>query len=306
MNFFTDILALVIFLVISFGCTEDITDEVLPGTDVAELYAGTYSFNKTLTLPSQLDESSGLIIFDSLGWSFNDSGNEPVLYGFDLKSGSMKRQVRVENAVDNDWEDITQDEENIYIGNFGNNDGDRKNLKIYIVKKSDIRNSDVTTVSCDSIEYNYADQESFVPAHFNNSYDCEAFIAWKDSLYLFTKDWVHETTSLYTLPVLPGKYTARHVTTFNSGGLVTGADFNPADSLLVFSGYSKELMPFCYIFYDFEEDHFFAGKRRKIILNDYWGAQTEGVAIQSKDSLYFTSESSIAMKQSLFLLKFGR
>ena len=295
----------ILFIIITVlgTCSESTADEPQPGNGTSGLYTGNYSFEKLKVLPSVLDESSGLILFDRLGWSFNDSGNEPLLYGFDLKSGNILRQVRLD-AVNTDWEDITQDNENIYVGNFGNNDGDRKDLKIYIVRKNNLTDPNVVKVSCDSIEYTYADQENFIPAHFNNSYDCEAFVAYNDSLYLFTKDWVNEITTLYTIPATPGKFVARHVTTFNTGGLVTGADLDAADSLLVFSGYSKELLPFCYVFYGFSGSHFFNGKHRKINLSDYWGSQTEGIAIQNKDSLYFTSENSIASSQSLFLLKF--
>ncbi len=298
------IIIFTLFFLIFGECSESTADEPQPDNGTIGLYTGNYTFRKLRTLPPVLDESSGLILFDSLGWSFNDSGNEPIIYGFDLKSGNIVRQVRVENALNTDWEDITQDNDNIYIGNFGNNNGDRKDLKIYIISKNSITDTNIFAVTCDSIEFNYSDQVNFEPAHFDNSYDCEAFVAFNDSLYLFTKDWVNEITTLYTLPAKPGKFVARHVTTFNTGGLVTGADLDAADSLLVFSGYSKELMPFCYIFYSFTGDHFFTGEHRKINLSDFWGSQTEGIAIQNKDSMYFTSESSFASQQSLFLLQF--
>ena len=295
---------LMLFFMIFGGCSESTADEPLNSNSTSGLYSGNYFFNKLRTLPSVLDESSGLILYDSLGWSFNDSGNDPVLYGFDLQTGNIVRQVNVEKAVNTDWEDITQDDGYIYIGNFGNNDGDRRDLKIYIINKNELTDSAVSYVPCDSISFTYSDQVNFEPANYDNSYDCEAFVAYKDSLYLFSKDWVNNITTMYSLPSKPGNYVARRITTYNTSGLVTGADIDAKNNLLVFSGYSKELLPFCYVFYDFTDAHFFNGQHRKIILNDYWGSQTEGIAIQSKDSLYFTSESSFAARQSLFLLKF--
>ena len=108
MKVLTNIITLSLFFMIVAGCSESTADEPLPGSSNSGLYSGNYYFTKLRTLPSLLDESSGLILYDSLGWSFNDSGNDPVLYGFDLKSGNIVRQVNVEKAVNTDWEDITR------------------------------------------------------------------------------------------------------------------------------------------------------------------------------------------------------
>ena len=48
------------------------------------------------------------------------------------------RGVRIENARNYDWEDISSDPEGrLYIGDIGNNDSARRNLAIYVVDEPD-------------------------------------------------------------------------------------------------------------------------------------------------------------------------
>jgi hypothetical protein len=46
--------------------------------------------------------------------------------------GNLIRTININSANNSDWEDITQDDlNNFYIGDFGNNNNDRTNLRIY-------------------------------------------------------------------------------------------------------------------------------------------------------------------------------
>ncbi|MFV0265696.1 MAG: hypothetical protein ACK5HT_01020 [Draconibacterium sp.] len=80
-------------------------------------------------LPKSLMEMSGLLVYRDLFWGFNDSGGKNVLYACD-KGGGLVMEVEIENSGNEDWESMTQDEEHIYIGDFGNNRGDRQNLPV--------------------------------------------------------------------------------------------------------------------------------------------------------------------------------
>ena len=62
-----------------------------------------------------------------LFWGFNDSGGKNILYAFD-RSGKIKMEIEIVNAGNDDWESITQDAKHIYIGDFGNNNGNRNNF----------------------------------------------------------------------------------------------------------------------------------------------------------------------------------
>ena len=194
-------------------------------------------------LPLQLHETSGLIQYKNLVWTMNDSGGEPAIYGFDMDNEEVRQVIYIENGENNDWESLTSDEDHIYIGDFGNNWGWRKDLKVYIINKSDIPENQDAGLTAGIIEFVYPDQEEFVFGINSNPFDCEAFICLDRTLYLFTKDWVTRNTKVYSLPASPGSYTAELVDSFNVDGLETGADLSQDRQKLILLGY-KEYIPF--------------------------------------------------------------
>src|SRR5690349_7001177 len=119
-------------------------------------------------LNTKLNESSGLIWWNNQVWTHNDSGGEPAIYAIDTATGNIIKKVTIANATNVDWEDIAQDSTYIYIGDFGNNaNGNRQDLKIYRVKKADVKSK--TSVKAAIINYTYNDQTSFTPAGSNNT-----------------------------------------------------------------------------------------------------------------------------------------
>ena len=93
-------------------------------------------------LPAMLSESSGAVFFNGRFISHNDSGNENKLYELDTATGLILRTVHIQNAVNSDWEDLAQDATSLYIGDIGNNRGNRTDLKIYKIAKADYLASD--------------------------------------------------------------------------------------------------------------------------------------------------------------------
>ena len=86
--------------------------------------------------------------------------------------GNLVRTITIEGVENNDWEDIAQDKNGFtYIGDFGNNDNDRKNLAIYKVK-IDKENS---TPVLQTTKFSYPEQTEFPPNKKSLLYDCEAF-----------------------------------------------------------------------------------------------------------------------------------
>ena len=173
-------------------------------------------------LPIILSESSGVIFFNDKLIIHNDSGNENKLYELDTISGLVTRTVTVTNATNVDWEDIAQDDTSIYIGDIGNNSGDRTDLKIYIVNKSDYLSS--ANVTAEIINFSYSDQIDFAPNPNNTEWDAEALISFDaNNLILFTKNWVNGTTKAYSIQKNRGTFTVDSLTTtLTSGGLITG------------------------------------------------------------------------------------
>lgn len=97
------------------------------------------NFKDKFELPDQVKETSGLLFFKGKIITHNDSGDSANLYELDSLNGNLLRTINITNATNVDWEDIAEDNTHIYIGDFGNNNGNRTDLKIYKILKSDLR-----------------------------------------------------------------------------------------------------------------------------------------------------------------------
>lgn len=200
-----------------------------------------YTVGKRHILPAEVQETSGLIKFNGLVWTFNDSGGKPQIYGINLKNDSIEQIVTVKNAINKDWEEITQDNSFIYVGDFGNNQGTRDSMVIYKIPKATIPIKGNVDLTAEKIVFSYPGYKPVSLAVSMSPYDCEAFVVVKDSIYLFTKNWLDGTSTVYSLPKVRGKYLAKKLITLNTQGLVTGASFQ--DNKLVLIGYSS-FVPF--------------------------------------------------------------
>lgn len=88
-----------------------------------------------------LTESSGIVastVREGVFWTFEDSGNEPLLYAMD-STGRDLGFVRVANAVNEDWEAIAGgpcgDDRCLYIGDVGDNLELRRSRVIHRVRE---------------------------------------------------------------------------------------------------------------------------------------------------------------------------
>jgi len=243
----------------------------------------------SLNLDNALSETSGLIFWNNNLWTHNDNLDTNI-YMLDTLYGRIVQAYPLTDIENRDWEEISQDEEYVYIGDFGNNSGNRRDLRIIKISKvSLISGSPVI----DSIKYSYSDQVDFTPAGNDTNFDCEAFIVTEDSIYLFTKQWVSNHTSLYSLPKNPGNHIAKLRSSLDVDGMITGATYMGSKRIIALSGYSNKLAPFVYLLYDFSGSDFFSGNKRKLgILLDYHQIE----AITSADGIkYFMSNESFSL-----------
>jgi hypothetical protein len=239
----------------------------------------------SLSLDGILSETSGLIFWENQFWTHNDNSDTNI-YALDTLYGRIVQSYPLSRITNTDWEEISQDEDYIYIGDIGNNSGNRDDLKIYRAGKNSILNNSAVF---DSVCFTYSDQTDFTPNDYNNDFDCEAFIVSKDSIYLFTKQWVSNGTSVYSLPKTPGNYVAKPRSSFNVNGLITGAVYLEEERIIVLSGYSERLKPFIYLLYDFNGSDFFSGNKRKIdVLLPYH--QIEGITTTNGIKYFITNE----------------
>ena len=257
-------------------------------------------------LPEEVKETSGLFFHNGRLWTHNDSGGKPILYALDTTSFNIVQRITLTNARSKDWEDVCTDGERAYVGDFGNNKGKRKNLRVYTFPLSELPEEGDASVSVDSITFRYADQTEFDFKKHEHDYDCEAIFAGDSCLYLFAKCWATGTTRLYRLPKTPGDYVIEVVNGFNSQGLITGADYDRQNHVLVVVGYVKDVwQPFMYLIYDFDE----AGVKlahRRIEMPQLTGAQTEGICFFKEGLCYVSAETSPTMTSRVFVADFRK
>ena len=194
-------------------------------------YQNSYSqkLTKDISLSKKIDETSGLEIVDGQFITHNDSGGDPKLYYLD-KKGKIVFERTLEGVKNNDWEDITKDDQFIYVANMGNNFDTRKNLSIV---KTPI---DPLSSEAELIEFNYPEQVKFTTAYSQSQYDAEALITIDDYLIILTKNKLKKITEIYALPKIAGKYEAKKIGSLNTQSIITGGDYDPDTKLLALTG----------------------------------------------------------------------
>ena len=278
------------------GCTDPLAENYDAGAAINDgsctYPPATISPEESHYLPDGHEDTSGIIYWNGKFWLINDAGPRNM-YGLAFDNVQDIERIRLGRVPKRDWEEITQDETHIYIGDFGNNYGSSTSLRILRFTKESILAGDP---KAEIINFTYSDQHDLTsPGSNQTDFDCEAFLVRGDSIFLFTKQWASEQTSVYLLPNEPGDHVAQLQQTYDVQGLVTGLVYLEDMDLLVFTGYSSDMAPFLYLFYDFEGVDFFGGNRRKVALNlpgNFIGRGHQVEAITTRDGLtyYITNE----------------
>jgi len=289
------------------GCTDPQATNYNPQASIND---GSCYYKTTSAAPDRLckrisdslSESSGLMLYNNWFWSHNDSDNPPEIMAFDSIGGHLLHTTFISNAKNTDWEDITQDAQHIYIGNFGNNGGSRRDLSIVKIKKADLKLTQKRdTVLAEFIYFKMGDQTDFTDKFIETDYDMEAFFFAGDSLHLFSKNWVDKMTRHYVCPIDTGTYTLTPVETINVGGQISGASISE-DGTVALIGYTKPYYPcFMWLMWDYKNLRFNTGNRRKIDLgNTLFPGQIEGTALRHS-TVYLSNENKVATQQLLKL-----
>jgi hypothetical protein len=250
---------------------------------------GKSHFAKKFNLPNTIKETSGLIKVDNRLWTLNDSGGKAALYQIDERNGRVIKQLNISKARNTDWEDIAYDDNYVYIGDIGNNRGNRKDLKIYKILRASLRTA--KSVRAEIIYFNYSDQKDFRSRPHKHNYDCEAMVTHNGKLYLFSKNWGNQKTRLYELSTQAGKHKARYVSTFNIQGMVTGASLNKEMDILLLTTYSSLLDVNVWAFTNYNNRNFFRGNAKRLNLKSPLQGQIEGVTFNSNYKAYLSSEA---------------
>ena len=240
-------------------------------------------------LPKSLKEVSGIEWTHDKLWAIEDSGNENVLYQIDDK-GDVSHSLMISNATNTDWEDLASDKEgNIYIGDFGNNDNDRTDLCIYKISKDSLEKDQCQAIA--KTTFSYPEQKEFPPKKTERVFDVEAFVAYKDDFYLFTKNRSKNSDGkvlLYKIPNKPGNQPAQQI-----GSFITCPEFNTcAITAASISNDGKKVALLSHskvwLFEDFQDDLFFEGKITELNLNHY--SQKEAMTFKDNSTLLIADE----------------
>lgn len=249
--------------------------------------------NLLFELPKDLKETSG-IFYDAtinLIWTLEDSGNKNEIYALD-KQGKIVKTLKLNNLENIDWEDITQDKQgNLYIGDFGNNENERKNLAIYKVNATDLVKENVEKTI--KISFSYPEQTEFPPSKKKLFFDVEGFIEMNENFYLFTKNRSKSgdgTVYIYKIPNQEGNHEAKKIGEFKTCSdfetcAITSAAISPNSKQIALLTHSK-----IWFFDGFNEDNFTAGKTSVFELNH--NTQKESICYKNNQTLLIADEKS--------------
>lgn len=293
------------------GCTDSQANNFNANATIND---GSCTYNSTSYSPIKLveklsdtiNETSALITIDGELWTLDDSGNANAIYHFDKNTGTILQTIYISNATNHDWEDMTADSKNIYIGDFGNNNGDRTNLVVYKISKSQLSTKKVDSITAQKIHFSYADQKDFTSRSNANSFDCEAMFVYNDTLHLLSKDWVNGFTKHYFLPTITGTYSIGPVDSFDVACLITGASLELSTHRVVLTGYNKTGFCYLWMFWDFNNARIFEGNKRKIDFGFFTSTgQIEGVCFNDSNTIYITNEKNI-INNKLYAANIGQ
>jgi len=148
-------------------------------------------------MPTQLiNESSGIIRSrrhpeKSIFWTHNDSGDSARIFAVSGE-GELLREVKVPNAKNYDWEEISIDDKGrIVVCDIGDNFKKRDTINLYRFSEPDALNENEPIRETQAFHYRYPKGDG--------PYDAEALVIAGDNAYLFTKDVTK--TRVYRLPL---------------------------------------------------------------------------------------------------------
>jgi hypothetical protein len=191
-----------------------------------EVIGGAYKIRQIATLPGEVNESSGLAVAQpgKSYWTHNDGGSKPALYEVDAR-GKLLRTLDLPGLRNRDWEDLARDAAgNLYIGDFGNNNNTRRNLKIYRLHPDRPGQSTALRSATPT-------RRPFRPGNANGTSTAKPFSGTPTAYTLFSKNRGRKNVKMYVLPARPGDHVAQVRGEVFIKSMVTAADVNPAHNL---------------------------------------------------------------------------
>lgn len=262
------------------------------------------NFLQEKKLDKELKEISGMAHDGDVIWAISDNPKRG-LYKLDLE-GNVLASYSIQGYQPRDVECVSVDDQYVYMGDTGDNNGTRGERAILRIAKNTI--PDKGSVKGELIRFNFAGAED-VSKKKENAYDCEAMFVYQGTIYLFTKRRTDEQTEFCTIPAKPGTYTTQNHGLFNSKGLVTDACINDNGTEVALTGYDKgHRKPFIWIFSNFKGTDFLHGNSSHYDLSNKkkldW--QVESVTYRNHNNLFIACEGTKDVPQTFYELKLTR
>lgn len=254
-------------------------------------------------LPKKLNENSGIITLEkNKVWVIEDNGNTDEIFEVNLE-GDLLKELKVTDAKNRDWEDLTKDKDgNVYIGDIGNNGNKRRDLVIYKIPNP--TKEPGRKIRARAIRFNYPQQKAFPPNAPDFKYNAEALFYHNDSLYIVTKNKskpFNGDALVYRVPAVPGQYDAELIGTITtckeaSVCVVTAAAISPDGKTVVLLGYG-----ILWVYTDFGTAEFTRGKMKTIDLGAT--TQLESVCFIDNTTVLLSDEQSHGTGRNLYSFK---
>ena len=235
---------------------------------------------------TQIFESSGIVKsreHQNVYWTHNDSGDIPRIFPVTRDGNIIKPRwapmyngIIIQDAVNNDWEDITVDNGgNLIIGDIGNNNNDRKNFQLYKVREPSPYEPAKVKISQEIRFYYPEEKEKKLKKENVNA---EAIFWARSKIYILTKAENGKWTYLYCLESFDTDKSnpLSMKGSFNFQGDVTGADASEDGKRLAVLSYNGVWL---FETSDANTDYF----EGKISWLPIRAGQCEGICIDNED-----------------------
>ena len=177
----------------------------------------------------RITESSGVVAsrqFPGMFWTHNDGGGarRQVLYGI-TREGASVGEFTIAGIALQDWEDLAIDDQNhLFIGDIGNNDGKRTELAVYQLDEPDPKAGVRFLQSHRSWRLRFP----------GKPFDCESLFVWQDHGYIVSKVFDNLRAQIFRFPLKDTRepLPLELVATTKIESPVTGADISPDGQLL--------------------------------------------------------------------------
>jgi len=190
-RFLVFLLFIIIYLT---SCTSKESDEnLLMDPNLDEVIKLSFEIEELVAFPPEIKECSGMFYTGSELGIINDRGFGPHIYFYSPTAFKLNEIAEFSGAENIDWECISFKNNELVVGDLGNNKGARKDLKVIhldMLSKTQIK----------AVPLNYPDQTNWDEGLFHN-FDCEALIVRNGQYHLFTKNRANDKTNLYTADI---------------------------------------------------------------------------------------------------------